>query len=55
MCKNLVGLKFLLDNGVDIELKNVFGMSALECAEREGNIEVVEFLKNYSKNNSGLL
>lgn len=47
--ENMVGLKFLLDNGVDIELKNSFGQTALECAERDGNIEVVEFLKNYSK------
>lgn len=47
--KNIVGLKFLLDNGVDIELKNGFGMTALECAEREDNIEIVEFLKNYQK------
>ena len=46
---NMVGLKFLLDNGVDIELKNGFGQTALECAEYEGNIEVVEFLRNYLK------
>ncbi len=47
--KNMVGLKFLLDNGVDIELKNVFGQTALERAEHLGNTEVVEFLRNYQK------
>ncbi len=47
--KNMVGLKFLLDNGVDIELKNAFGQTALERAEHLGNTEVVEFLRNYQK------
>jgi len=46
---NMVGLKFLLDNGVDIELKNTYGQTALERAEHLGKTEVVEFLKNYRK------
>lgn len=45
--KNLVGIKFLLDNGVDIHLRNQFGQTALERAERQGATEVVAFLKNY--------
>lgn len=45
----MVGLKFLLDNGVDIELKNTFGHTALERAEHIGNTEVAEFLKNNRK------
>lgn len=47
--QNMVGLKFLLDNGVDIELKNTFGQTALERAERSGYTEVAEFLRNYRK------
>ncbi len=47
--KNMVGLKFLLDNGVDIELKNGFGQTVLERAQHLGNTDVVEFLRNYRK------
>lgn len=47
--KNMVGLRFLLDNGVDIEMKNKFGQTALERAEHLGNTEVAEFLRNYRK------
>lgn len=46
-CKNLVGLKFLLDNGVDINLRNTYGQTALERAERNALTEVAAFLKNY--------
>ncbi len=47
--KNIVGLKFLLDNGVDIELKNMYGQTALQRAEHLGNTEVAEFLRNYRR------
>lgn len=44
---NLVGIKFLLDNGVDINLRNQLGQTALERAERAGMKEAVELLKKY--------
>ena len=45
--RNLVGLKFLLDNGVDINLQNASGQTALERAERNDLTNIVEFLKSY--------
>ena len=42
---NLVGIKFLLDHGVDINIKNQFGQTALERAENEGKAEVIALLK----------
>ncbi len=46
---NTFGIKFLLDNGVDIGLKNKYGMTALEMAERNGREEAAELLRNYTK------
>lgn len=42
---NLVGIKFLLDQGVDIHIKNQFGQTALERAENENKTEIVALLK----------
>lgn len=44
---NTTGLKFLLDNGVDIDLKDKSGMTALEFAERNNKKDAAELLKNY--------
>ncbi len=44
---NTTGLKFLLDNGVDIGLKNKSGMTALEFAERNNKKDAAELLRNY--------
>ena len=47
--ENLIGVKFLLDNGVDIELKNKMGQTALDRAEGENRTEIIEFLRTYQK------
>ena len=44
---NPVGLKFLLEHGVDIGLKNKDGLTALEIAEQKGSSEAIEFLREY--------
>ena len=43
---NLVGIRFLLDQGVDIHIKNQFGQTALERAEKENKTEIAALLKN---------
>ncbi len=48
-CGNTYGIKFLLDNGVDIGLKNQYGMTALEMAERNDRKEAAELLRSYIK------
>lgn len=44
--ENLVGVQFLLDNGVDINLKNKIGQTALERAKRNGLSEMIALLEN---------
>lgn len=44
--ENPVGVRFLLDNGVDINLKNKFGQTALERAKRNGLSEMIALLEN---------
>lgn len=43
---NLVGVKFLLDNGVDASLKNQLGQTALERARNGEMTEVIALLEN---------
>lgn len=44
---NLVGIRFLLDNGVDVNLKNQFGQTALERAQNEDLTEVIALLEHF--------
>lgn len=46
---NLYGLKFLLDNGVDVGLLNKEKQTALEVAQKNKNTEAVELLRSYTK------
>lgn len=45
--RNLVGIKFLLDNGVDINMRNTYGQTALERAERNAWTEGATLLIKY--------
>lgn len=47
---NLVGVKFLLDNGVDANLKNQLGQTALERAQNGEMTEVIALLENAFSN-----
>ncbi len=44
--ENPVGVRFLLDNGVDISLKNKNGQTALERAKRNGLTGMIALLEN---------
>ena len=46
---NLYGLKFLLDNGVPVDILNKDKLTALEIAERTGKQEAAELLRSYVK------
>lgn len=43
--KNLIGIKFLLDKGVDINLKDSYGLTISERAQKNGNKELLKFLE----------
>ncbi len=45
---NVYGVKFLLENGIDIGLKNRFDETALDVAEQEGSKEAAELLRSYN-------
>ena len=45
---NVYGVKFLLENGIDIGLKNRFDETALDVAEQEGSREAAELLRSYN-------
>ena len=46
---NMTGLKFLLENGADINKKNMYKQTVIERAVRKGNEEIVKFLNEYKK------
>lgn len=46
---NLFGLKFLLDNGVPVDILNNDKLTALQVAEQTGKQEAAELLRSYTK------
>lgn len=46
---NLYGLKFLLDNGVPVDILNKDKLTALQVAEQTGKTEAAELLRSYAK------
>lgn len=45
---NIIGVKFLLENGADISKKNIYNQTAIDRAIRSENKEIIEFLEKYS-------
>lgn len=48
---NLFGLKFLLDNGVPVDILNKDKLTALQVAEQTGQTEAAELLRSYGERN----
>ena len=43
---NLEAVKYLIEKGVNINIKNNDGYSALDHAEKNGHTNIINFLKN---------
>lgn len=44
---NIVGLKFFLDNGVDVNIKNQYKQTPIDRAKARNNQEAIDLLKSY--------
>ncbi|MBK1813025.1 ankyrin repeat domain-containing protein [Clostridium sp. YIM B02505] len=44
---NTVGIKFLLDKGVDVNTKNQYKQTAIDRARRRNNQEAIDLLETY--------
>ena len=49
---NLEGVKFLVQQNITIEVKNIYGETPLHYASRLGNLEIVKVLTNNQVSNN---